>query len=79
VAVRGGSAVLSPSRVRVVLEGPADALRRVDEGSVRPYVDITRLNGTGRAIVAVELVPGPPGVSVHHAEPQEVTVSRKGR
>lgn len=79
VAVRGGSAALSPSRVRVVLEGPADVLRRVEEGSVRPYVDVTRLAGTVRAIVAVELVPGPPGVSVHHAEPPEITVTRKGR
>jgi len=79
VAVRGGAATLSPSRVRVVLEGPADELRRVTEDSVRPYVDTTSLSGSRRAVVAVELIPGPPGVSVHHAEPAEVTATRKGR
>jgi YbbR domain-containing protein len=77
IAVRGGSAAVSPARVRVVLEGPADALERVAEANVRPFVDVTRLRGTSRVIVAVELVPGPPGVSVHHAEPGEVTVVKK--
>jgi hypothetical protein len=77
VAVRGGAASVSPARVRVVLEGPAEVLKSVAEENVRPYVDVTHLSGTSRVIVAVELLPGPPGVSVHHAEPAEVTVTRK--
>lgn len=74
VAVHGGSAALQPARVRVVLEGPVSSLKDVSPGDVRPYVELSQLAGSRSLPVAVELVPGQPGVSVHHTEPSEVVV-----
>jgi YbbR domain-containing protein len=74
VGVRGGTATVTPARVRVVLEGPASALRVVAPESVRSYVELGQLQGRQLVPVAVELVPGPPGVTVHHTEPAQVSV-----
>lgn len=80
IGVRGGAATVQPARIRVVLEGPAAALARVAAAHVRPYVDVGRLQGPRRMAVAVELVPGQTGVTLHHVEPAQVSVTpaRKG-
>jgi YbbR domain-containing protein len=80
VSVRGGAAAIAPRRVRVVLEGPADSLKRVRPEDVRPYVDVS-VPATGAMMpLAVELLPGQAGVTVHHSEPAEVVVrvTKKG-
>lgn len=74
VATRGGAAALQPGRVRVVLEGPAFALKLMTPESVRPYVEVGRLEAPQTVHVAVELVPGQAGVTVQHTEPEEVMV-----
>jgi YbbR domain-containing protein len=74
VTVRGGSANVQPARVRVVLEGPASSLKSVQPGDVRIYVDVAKVPPGQSAPLAVELVPGPAGVTVHHTEPVEVAV-----
>ena len=74
VAVRGGAASVAPPRIKVVLEGPSEALKQVQPAHIRPYVDVSRLAQATRMSVAIELVPGQVGVSVHHAEPAEVVV-----
>ncbi len=80
VGVRGGTATIAPRRVRVVLEGPADALKRVRPEDVRPYVDVSGPATGERIPLAVELLPGQAGVTVHHSEPAElvVRVTKKG-
>ena len=80
VAVRGGAASVTPRHVRVVLEGPAELLRRVQAADVRPYVDVTHPPGGDRMPLAVELLPGRAGVTVHHSEPADVAVriTKKG-
>jgi YbbR domain-containing protein len=81
VGVRGGAASPRPARVRVVLVGPASALRDMSAGDVRPYVDLTHVSAGDDVPVAVELAPGHTGVSVESTEPAQVTVhgARAGR
>ncbi len=74
VATRGGSAALNPGKVRVVLEGPAFALKLVTPDSVRPYVQVGGLDAPQTVHVAVDLVPGQAGVTVSRTEPEEVAV-----
>jgi YbbR domain-containing protein len=76
VAVRGGSALLRPSRVRVLLSGPAALIARLSPSEVRAYVDVTPLRGAGRVPVAVELAPGLTGVAVERTEPEQVMAKR---
>ena len=74
LAVRGGTASVAPGRVRVVLEGPATALKQVQAQDVKPYVDVTNLAAAGDLPVAVELLPGFTGVNVFELEPARVSV-----
>jgi len=74
VAVRGGTAGVRPGSVRVVLVGPASALRRVSPDDVKVYVDVTTLEAPGSVRVAVEILPGQAGVRVETVEPALVQV-----
>ena len=73
VQVRGGSAVLRPPRVVVVLSGATSALRRVQASAVHPYVDLTD-GASGNLPVVVSLAPGAPGVTVKEIQPAQVAV-----
>jgi YbbR domain-containing protein len=74
VEVRGTSAVVTPSRVRIVLAGPKSVLSRLSGDAVKAYVEVARIRGASRAPVAVELAPGSTGVAVERTEPREVAV-----
>jgi YbbR domain-containing protein len=74
VAVRGGSATLSPATVRVVLTGPASVLAGVSPSDVRPYVELAGADGTRPVPVTVELAPGRTAVTVSQLVPKEVSV-----
>jgi YbbR domain-containing protein len=81
VEVRGGAFPVQPTRVRVVLTGPASVLALVKPAQVRAYVEAARVKN-GRAPVAVEMVPGQAGVTLKEAVPAQVSVrplSRRGR
>lgn len=78
VAVRGGGASVSPSRVTVRLTGPASVVEQVSKDDIRPYVEVSGLRSGTPAPVAVDLAPGHAGVSVKETHPSQVTV-RLGR
>ena len=78
VEVRGGALPVTPSRVRVVLAGPASALARVKPAEVRAYVDAARVKN-GTAAVAVEMAPGQAGVTLKEAVPAQVSVRPPAR
>ncbi len=80
VEVRGGSAVLRPARVVVVLSGAASTLRRMQASALHPYVDLTNA-ASGSFPVRVSLTPGVPGVTVKEIRPAAVaarSVLKKG-
>jgi YbbR domain-containing protein len=72
ITVRGGAADVRPETVRIVLEGPASALRRVSATDLKPYVDATHLEAPGSLPVAVEILPGHAGVKIKATEPAAV-------
>jgi YbbR domain-containing protein len=71
VEVRGGQATLRPASVRLVVEGPSDAVAKVRPQDLKAYVDLAHA-ASGRASVAVEIAAGLPGVSLKAALPGEV-------
>lgn len=73
VEVRGGSAVVHPARVAVVLSGAASILKRVQASAIHPHVELTG-NARGPLRVKVSLGPGASGVTVREIEPAEVAV-----
>ena len=73
VEVRGGTFPVTPSRVRVVLAGPASALARVKPAEVHAYVEASRVKA-GTVSVAVEMSPGQAGVTLREAVPAQVSV-----
>jgi YbbR domain-containing protein len=75
VALRGGSAVSSPGVVKIVLAGPAAALKAMSVTAVRAWVNLAGLQLPKRVPVSVELEPGPPGVGLDHVEPDMVLLS----
>jgi len=78
VEVRGGAFPVQPTRVRVVLTGPASVLALVKPAQVRAYVEAARVKN-GRAPVAVEMVPGQAGVTLKEAVPAQVSVRPPSR
>jgi YbbR domain-containing protein len=72
VTARGGTALLRPSAVKVVVTGTAESLRQLAVGDLRPYVELGATDG--RLPVEVEVGPGHPGVSVLQTEPAQVAV-----
>jgi hypothetical protein len=78
VEVRGGTFPVSPSRVRVVLTGPASMLARVRPEEVHAFVEAARVKG-GSAPVAVEMSPGQAGVTLKEAVPAQVSVRPPAR
>jgi YbbR domain-containing protein len=75
VAARGGSALLRPPVVRVVVTGPAQSLRQLAAADLRPYVDLgAGSEAAARLPVAVEVGTGHPGVTVLQTEPAQVSV-----
>ena len=74
VEVRGGDFAVRPSRVTVVLAGPASVLASVESAAIRPYVDASRVGGADAAPVAVELAPGLAGVEVRETRPSVVSL-----
>ena len=80
VLVRGAAASAQPALVRVVVAGPAAALKRLKAADLQPVVEASG-RAEGRATVAVEIAPGNTGVSVLEVAPAEVTLRparRKG-
>jgi len=75
VSVRGTPVTVTPSRVAVILTGPASVMRRVSEELVRPFVELGP-DVEPRAVlsVGVEIDPSLSGVTVHQIDPAEVTV-----
>jgi YbbR domain-containing protein len=73
VEVRGGTLPLQPSRVRVILTGPASALARVKTADVHAYVEAARVKN-GTVPVAVEMAPGHAGVTLKEVVPSQVSV-----
>ncbi|PYQ03618.1 MAG: hypothetical protein DMF83_20625 [Acidobacteria bacterium] len=74
VEVRRGSFAARPSRVSVVLAGPASVLDQADGAAIRAYVDAGQVDETGTAHVAVELAPGLTGVEIRETQPAEVAL-----
>jgi hypothetical protein len=72
ISVRGGDAVVRPLTVRIVVEGPASAVRRISSADFKPYVDATSLEAPGSLPVAVEILPGHAGVKIQATEPAAV-------
>jgi YbbR domain-containing protein len=73
VVVRGQPARLSPSTVRVEVQGPERVLSELDPDDVRPYVNVPPDHDGAQALpVAVEIAPGHTGASVVRTEPAEV-------
>jgi YbbR domain-containing protein len=75
VTVRGGAALASPPVVRVVLSGPAAALKAMSVTAVRASVNASGLALPQSVPVAVALEPGPPGVGVDHTEPPTILLT----
>jgi hypothetical protein len=71
VEVWGGSAVVHPARVAVVLSGPASALKGVQASAVHPHVDVAG-GKSGNLALEVSLAPGLPGVTAKQVQPAEV-------
>ncbi len=79
--VRGGDLSLRPAAVQLVLQGPAEQIRRLAPGDVKAHVDVTGAASGERRPVAVEIGPGFAGVSLLEARPAAVTLQaarRKG-
>jgi hypothetical protein len=75
VVARGGPARLDPTRVTVIVGGPAWAVRALDAGALRPYVTLPVQGAASRRLpLAVELVPAQPLVEVIEIQPAEVAV-----
>lgn len=74
VEVRGGQGTIRPEGVRVILSGPAAAVRDVPAETVKAFVDLTKASAEGRVPVNVELGPGHAEVGVLRVEPAEVDV-----
>ncbi len=74
--VRGGTAMLTPASVQVVVRGPAQLLRGMAPEAVHAYVDAAQLSGTARLPVAVEFAPGNTGVEVARLLPDTVVARR---
>ena len=75
VVARGAPARLTPSRVTVIVGGPAWAVRAFDPALLQVYVTVpARGPANGRLPLAVELGPGQGGVEVVEIRPAEVSV-----
>ena len=72
LAGMSGDAVVRPQTVRIVVEGPASAVRRISSADLKPYVDATLLDAPGSLPVAVEILPGHAGVKIQATEPAAV-------
>jgi YbbR domain-containing protein len=72
IAVRGGGALVQPRTARIVVEGPASAVRRISAADLKPYVDASSLEAPGSLPVAVEILPGHVGVKIQATEPAAV-------
>jgi YbbR domain-containing protein len=72
ISVRGGDAIVYPQTVRIVVEGPASAVRRLSATDLKPYVDATNLEAAGSLPVAIEILPGHVGVKIQATEPAAV-------
>ena len=72
ISVRGSDALVHPQTVRIVVEGPASAVRRLSAADLKPYVDATTLEAAGSLPVSVEILPGHVGVKIQATEPGAV-------
>lgn len=75
VVVRGRAARLDPSRVTVVVAGPAPQVRALAATDLRPYVVVPpEAKGTLKLPLAVEIASAQPGIAVVETRPVEVSV-----
>jgi hypothetical protein len=74
VTVRGGSLEATPSSVKVVLVGPAAALKKIAPSSLRAFVDTAQADAEKKARVTISIEPEPPGVGVDRVEPAAVVL-----
>lgn len=74
VTVRGGTAILRPQAVRIVVAGPGSLIDALAPAAFRPYVDVTRVETPGLVPVTVEILPGQTGLRIESVEPRAVSV-----
>jgi YbbR domain-containing protein len=75
VVARGRAARLDPSRVVVVVGGPAAQVRALAAADVRPYVVVpAEAKGAMKLPLAVEIAAGHPEISVVETRPAELSV-----
>lgn len=75
VVARGRPARLDPSRVAVVVSGPASRVRALEEAALRPFVQVPESGPVAaRLPLSVELEPGHEGLSVVETRPADVGV-----
>jgi hypothetical protein len=75
VVARGRPARIEPSRVTVVVAGPAPALAALDPAEVHPYVGLPETGALpSRVPLSVELPAGRPGLRVVETRPRDVAV-----
>ncbi len=75
VTVRGGTALVRPAAVRVVVTGPVALLRQLQPADVQPYVSLVEEGSSPQSLkVAAELASGFGAASVLEIEPAQVTV-----
>jgi YbbR-like protein len=79
VEARGGAASFRPGSVQLILEGPANALRRLTPDDVKAYVDLGATPAGARRPVSVEIAPGFTGVALKEARPADVAVQEPRR
>jgi YbbR domain-containing protein len=75
VSIRGGTAQSTPPTVRVVVVGPASALKAMSAASLRAVVEASPIDPTKPVPVLVTLEPRLAGVTVDHVEPPTVVLT----
>ncbi len=69
---------LEPGRVKVILQGPAEGLERLDLSDIRAYVDCTALEPSARYELPVR-IDVPNDIRVVETDPSIVSVNIRGR
>jgi YbbR domain-containing protein len=78
VEARGRAARATPSRVRVVVSGPASQVRALAASDVRVFVTVPSQGSPARLPVTCEIGAGYPAVSVVETRPVEVAIRPSG-